>query len=391
MFKMIYAIEYKRFYKWLICVALILCSQVTAAQISYIQKAINQLESYNNFSYKYSYKQKEYTDDTLVIYHKDVFQKTPYNHSYGYLFSLETMVEPNKFPRTEYYNGKTILSVYPGDSTYYTRKAEPSIISQSLIGRLYWLRNFLDNKPDHIVKLADTTANGFDSYHFIINTRDTIINKEHYYSIVHLFIDKLSNIPNCIIARAKYQNITSGPTYYYSETRYSDLKVNQDNVDIASIVIPVGYHLPKAKLDLLMAGAIAPDWSLYSTKGKKVSMSQLKGKVVLMDFYFIGCHNCMDALASLNNLYEKYKDQGFLIASITGRDKLKSVSAFDKNQHIKYPSYVNGADVVKSYHVEGFPTFYFISKEGKIADIILGYNKDFEANAISIINGLLKK
>jgi peroxiredoxin len=381
----------KNFYRWFICVALTLFGQAAVAQISYVQKAIEKLEGYDNFSYKYNYKQKEYTADTLLIRHKDVFQKAPEDKTYGYLFSLETLMEPNEFPRTEYYNGKTILSVYPGDSTYYTREVEPSIISQSLIGHLYWIRNFLKKKPTHIVRVADTTTNGIDSYHFVINNRDTIINKEHYYSRMHLFIDKLSKLPASIVARAKYENPNGEPTYYYSETRYFDFKVNQGNVDIASIRIPVGYHLPKAAPALLTPGTIAPDWTLLATTGKKVSLSQLKGKVVLMDFYFIGCHNCMDALASLNNLYKKYKNQQFVIASITGRDNLKSVLAFDKSHHIKYPGYVNGADVVKSYHVDGFPTFYFIDREGKVAHVALGYDKDFEANATSIINALLKK
>jgi len=386
---MIYAT--KNYFQWFICIALTLFSQVAAAQTSYIQKAIEKLEANKNFSYKYSYRQKEHTEDTLLIQHRDIFQKAPEDKNYGYLFSLETLTEPNRFPSTEYYNGKIILSVNPTDSTFYTKKISPSIISQSLIGRLYWIRSFLEKKPSHIVKVADTTANGIDSYHFIINTRDTIINKEHYYSRINLFINKLSDMPTSIVSRAKYENPTGAPTYYYSEAFYFDYKFNQRNIDIASTAIPVGYHLPKVRPTLLTRGSIAPDWNLNLTNGKKVSLSQLKGKVVLMDFYFIGCHSCMEALASLNNLYEKYKDKRFVIASITARDKLKSVVEFDKNHHIKYPSYVNGAEVVKSYHVEAFPTFYFIDKEGKVAEVTLGYDKDFEANATSIINALLKR
>lgn len=379
------------FYKWFIYVALTLLCQVADAQISYVQKAIEKLEGYNNFSYKYSYKQKEHSDDTVLINHSDIFQKAREDKTYGYLFSLETLMEPNQSPRTEYYNGKTILSVYPEDSTYYKKEIDPSIISQSLIGRLYWIKSFLEKRPTQIVRVADTIANGIDSYHLLINTRDTIINKEHYYSRMHLLIDKTSNLPNCIVGRAKYENPTGQPTNYYSETRYFDFKVNQDKVDIASISIPDGFHLPKAAPALLTPGTVAPDWTLYVTNGKKVSLSQLKGKVVLMDFYFIGCHNCMDALGSLNNLHQKYKEQNFVIASITARDKLKSVVEFDKNNQIKYASYIIGADVVKSYHVTGFPTFYFIDKEGKVSDVTLGYDKDFEANATLIINALLKK
>jgi peroxiredoxin len=122
-----------------------------------------------------------------------------------------------------------------------------------------------------------------------------------------------------------------------------------------------------------------------------MSLTEMKGKVVLLDFYFIGCFPCMQAIKPLNKLHEKYKNQNVVIASITGRDNDKSVLAFDKNYQIKYPGYVNAADVVKSYHVENFPTFYFIDKEGKIANVLVGYSDDFEEKVTSVINNLLNK
>jgi peroxiredoxin len=117
----------------------------------------------------------------------------------------------------------------------------------------------------------------------------------------------------------------------------------------------------------------------------------MKGKVVLLDFYFIGCTGCMLSIKPLNKLYEKYKNQDVVIASITERDSKKSVLAFDKNYKIKYPGYVDAADVVKSYHVGAFPTFYFIDKEGKIAKVMDGYGDDFEEKVTSIIDSLLNK
>jgi peroxiredoxin len=44
---------------------------------------------------------------------------------------------------------------------------------------------------------------------------------------------------------------------------------------------------------LLAVGTTAPNWTLYDVNGKQLSLSQLKGKVVLLDFYFIGCSGCM--------------------------------------------------------------------------------------------------
>jgi peroxiredoxin len=175
--------------------------------------------------------------------------------------------------------------------------------------------------------------------------------------------------------------------------RFFDYKFNQDNIDIASIAIPIGFHPHKEQpdLSLLASGTVAPNWTLYDAEGKKMSLTQMKGKVVLLDFYFIGCWGCMKSLKPLNKLHEKYKNQNVVIASITERDSQKSVLAFDKNYQIKYPGYVNAADVVKLYHVDGFPTFYFIDKEGKIGNAFVGYSDDFEEKVSAIIDNLLKK
>jgi peroxiredoxin len=161
------------------------------------------------------------------------------------------------------------------------------------------------------------------------------------------------------------------------------------------MTIPKGFHppkeQPKEQSALLASGAVAPDWSLYTAEGKKVSLTEMKGKVVLLDFFFIGCEGCMRSLKPLNKLHEKYKNQNVAMVSMTYRDSKKSVIEFKKNYNIKYPIYVDAGDVVKLYHVEGFPTFYLINKEGKIANVIVGYSDDFEEKVTSIIDDLLKK
>ena len=80
-----------------------------------------------------------------------------------------------------------------------------------------------------------------------------------------------------------------------------------------------------------------------------------------------------------------------VIASLTERDSAKTVMAFEKNYHIDYPGFVGAADVVKSYHVSGFPTFYFIDKEGKIANVFLGSADNFEEKVTSILDNLINK
>jgi peroxiredoxin len=386
---MIYAV--KRLIKSCICIAFVLYSVYVNAQVSLLQNTIDKLESYKNFSYQSVYKQKDYTSDTLIIQYKDIFSKAPEDKTFGYLFSVETLVTGNNSPWTDFYNGQNLIRITPTDSTYELREIKASAIGGSLPGRLNWIKSFSEKKPSKIVKASDTTINAITCSHLIVNTYDTIINKEHYYTRMHLFIDKLSGVPNSIITQSRNTSTGDGITNFYSENRYFDYKFDQDNIDIASMSIPKGFHPPKERPALLTSGSIAPDWTLYAADGKKMSLTQMKGKVVLLDFYFIGCTGCMLSIKPLNKLYEKYKNQDVVIASITERDSKKSVLAFDKNYKIKYPGYVDAADVVKSYHIGAFPTFYFIDKEGKIAKVMDGYGDDFEEKVTSIIDSLLNK
>lgn len=384
----------KKLIKLFICMAFILNGLNTNAQDAILQNTIDKLKIYKNFSYQSVDKVKEYfTNDMITEQHSSIFQKAPED---DYLFKIETLNENDKSAYSDLYNGQNLIHIIPDDSTYTIQNIRDFNMQRTLPGCLKWIQERIEKRSSKIVKASDTTINAIDSYHLIVNVYDTIINKERNYTYAHLFIDKLSGMPDCIIIIARYTTFGDGISNYYSESRYFNYKLNQDNVAITSMTIPTGFHPQKVRsasptLPLLTAGSLAPNWSLSTADGKKVSLTQMKGKVVLLDFYFIGCGGCMFSLKPLNNLYAKYKNQNVVIASITERDSNKTILAFEKNYHIKYPGYVNAANVVKSYHVNAFPTFYFIDREGKVANVTVGYSDGFEQKATSIIDGLLRK
>ena len=394
---MIYAI--KRLIKSFIYFPFVLWGVNVNAQVSLVQNTIDKLESYKNFSYRSINIQKEiFVSDTVTEQHHAVFEKAPGDKNFGYLFNIENLDENNKPTHTDLYNGKNLLYIMPDDSTYEKHDIHSFNIIATLPGCLQWLQGRLQIKSSKIVKTNDTTINSMGSYHLIATVYDTIINKERNYTAVDLFINKLSGMPDCIIIRSTNTTIGDGISTYYSESSYSDYKFTQDNINIAAMSVPDGFHppkeqplLPKEQTALLKSGSVAPDWTLYDTEGKKVSLTQLRGKVILLDDFFIGCYGCILSLKPLNKLHEKYKNQNVEIVSMTERDSKRSVVAFEKNYNIKYPIYINAADVAKSYHIASYPTFYFIDKEGKIANVIDGYTDDFEEKVTSIIDNLLNK
>lgn len=162
---------------------------------------------------------------------------------------------------------------------------------------------------------------------------------------------------------------------------------------LTALRIPERYHPRKKvatsqKSPLLAVGSQAPNWTLMDSDGKKLSLTQLKGKLVVIDFFFIGCYPCMLALSPSNKLHEQFKNKKVVILSMSERDKASSVNAFKKQYRIPYPIYIGAKDVVQNYHVTGFPTFYFIDKSGKIVEATNDYT-ELTNNAPSMIDRLL--
>ena len=374
------------------CSIFILQGTGASAQTGLIQNVIDNLKSHQNFSYRYNNKRKDFTDDTVKVHHKQLFVKAPADTAFGYLFKLEEVYLTEKLVRTDVYDGKQLVSVFPDNGTYEIEKIRPAAMWGTLLDNLKWIKGFVGKKPASLVKAADTVMNNARNTHLVVTTYDTVINREHYFTLKDVFIDQQTNLPTAIITRSRNNSTGDGINNYYDEARYYDYQFDQPGINLNAFAIPEGYRPRKQEETpaLLAVGTPAPDWTLHTADGKQVSLKQLKGKVVLLDFYFIGCVPCMITMKPLNRLYEKYRGKNIFIASVTGRDNAKSVSAFKKQYRIKYTGFANAADVVRSYHVSGFPTFYFIDQTGKIAEVLVGAD-NFEEKATAIIDRLLDK
>ncbi len=138
---------------------------------------------------------------------------------------------------------------------------------------------------------------------------------------------------------------------------------------------------------------IAPDFSWKDTKGNVVKLSNLKGKVVLIDFWATWCGPCRMTIPHVEAIYEKYKDKGVEVLGVNlDQGNVEKVQQFIKDYGMKYLVIADpNSNVASLYGVNSIPRFFIVDKNGRIAKIIIGY-KDNLGDVISKeIDALLKE
>jgi peroxiredoxin/outer membrane lipoprotein-sorting protein len=138
-----------------------------------------------------------------------------------------------------------------------------------------------------------------------------------------------------------------------------------------------------------MEGQPAPEFSLQSLDGKIYNLSDLKGKVVLLDFWATWCGPCREELPSIEKLYKEFSDKGLVVLGINDEDKEK-VQQFVNQQKLTFPTLLDsGGAVARAYKVNAIPRVILIDKDGKIVKDITGYYPENEKILRELIGKLL--
>lgn len=136
-------------------------------------------------------------------------------------------------------------------------------------------------------------------------------------------------------------------------------------------------------------GKPAPAFTLKTPDGKPVSLSDYKGKAVLINFWATWCGPCKLEMPWLINLQKKYASQGFTVLGISEDDgPVKNVSAFTSKIGVNYPVLMGDDKVSKAYGgIEFLPTSFYVRRDGKVAFEVGGLisESDMEADVKKLL------
>ena len=134
----------------------------------------------------------------------------------------------------------------------------------------------------------------------------------------------------------------------------------------------------------------APNFTLNKLGGGKISLKDLRGKIILLNFFAPWCEVCQKESSSFEKMAEEYKVKGVAFLLIAARAKEKDLREFKKEFHISLPILMdkNGA-AAKAYKVFGHHETFFINREGKIVGKSFGIGTWPSANMRKLIQYLL--
>jgi peroxiredoxin len=141
-------------------------------------------------------------------------------------------------------------------------------------------------------------------------------------------------------------------------------------------------------------GKEPPAFSGKTANGEKVSLSDYKGKVTIIDFWASWCKPCKEGFPFLVELYDNYSDKGFEVLGVNLDEEVANMNKFLRkmDKDIKF-KIISDADskIGNLYNVEAIPSTFFIDKKGVLRYMHLGFSGDDKEKFKKEIESLLNE
>lgn len=124
---------------------------------------------------------------------------------------------------------------------------------------------------------------------------------------------------------------------------------------------------------LIGSGQVAPDLVLTDLSGQRHSLSEYRGKPVALTFWAPWCPYCKTEVGTLSSLQRSAGKDAAVVSIALAYPNVDSVRRFVAEHRVDYPVLLGNEEVERAFHVEAFPTTYFLDAQGRIKHATTGY------------------
>ena len=122
-------------------------------------------------------------------------------------------------------------------------------------------------------------------------------------------------------------------------------------------------------------GFLAPDFALETLEGEEVTLSELRGQVVILNLWASWCVPCQLEMPAFKDVFDEYKEKGLIILAVnsTSQDTPSAVEKFVTEYQLPFPILMDYEGTVsRLYKLKALPTTFFIGRNGLISSVVIG-------------------
>lgn len=129
-----------------------------------------------------------------------------------------------------------------------------------------------------------------------------------------------------------------------------------------------------------------PDFAFRTLDGRELKLSQLRGKVVLVNFWATWCPPCKEEMPIFEREYRRCKDKGFEVLAVNMDSSEGALERFLKENNFSFRVVRTSEEVERELKLMGFPTSYLLDREGRVYRIRLGLYRELEKDLKELLD-----
>lgn len=146
------------------------------------------------------------------------------------------------------------------------------------------------------------------------------------------------------------------------------------------------------KSKIVVAGDPAPDFTLENMQGEKVSLAQMRGKIVIVNFWASWCPPCRREMPSMEILHKTFKDDGLVLLAVNvEKEGRKSIAKFLQSSPYSFPILIDDEATAQNlYGVFQFPESFIIDRNGVVVKKVIGAVNWMGGDLYNLLRFMLK-